>query len=258
LISHPSATVALQSAKPELQEPMAHFDETQAGVAFGVAQTSAQRLQLFTSLVVLTSQPSAGLFEQCALPAGQFVTVHTPPWQTSVAVVLLHTFPQDPQLFGSCWVSISQPFAAFLSQSAKPEVHIETAHVEVEHVSTTLAVLQGVPHAPQWPALVVRFTHAAPAPPSGGQSVGKPPSAAQFIPHAVPLHVELPPAGMGQTLHELVPHELVDVFCRHVAALPVPQLCVPVGHTQLPPWHIVPPVHAWPHAPQLVWLVERS
>ena len=127
-------------------------------------------------------------------------------------------------MVGSVVVSISQPFAAILSQSAKPVLHDVIEQVDAEHPSTALFVLHGVAHAPQWAGSVVTFVHTAPAPPPGGQRVGVPPSAAQVIPQEVPLHVEVPCAGTGHTLHELVPHELVDVFKRHVAAAPLPQL----------------------------------
>ena len=77
------------------------------------------------------------------------------------------------------------------------------------------------------------FTHAAPAPPSGGQSVGVP-GAGHEAPQLVPSQVGTPFAGDGQSLHE-EPQELVESFRRHFVAAPTPQLCVLDGQTQLPP-----------------------
>ncbi len=95
-------------------------------------------------------------------------------------------------------------------------------------------MLHAAPQAPQLLALVFRSTHAALAPPPAGHKVEVPASGHDW-PQLVPSHVERPPAGTGQTLHDVVPHELVEVFDRHLAAVPVPQLCVPDGQTQLPP-----------------------
>lgn len=168
---------------------------------------------------------------------------------TSAAVAMVHACPHDPQLFGSNAMFTSQPFEATLSQSWKPVVQDATEHVDAAHDSTAFDVLHGVVQAPQWPGLVVRLTHAAPAPPPGGQSVGVA-AAGHDWPQLVPSHVGTPFAGMGHWLHD-APHELVDVFCRHVATAPTAQLCVPAGQTQLPPWQTVPPEHATPHVPQL-------
>ncbi len=128
-------------------------------------------------------------------------------------------------------------------------------HVEATQDSVACSVLHAPPHEPQLLAFVFRSTHAAPAPLP--QSVG---SAAfgHDCPQLVPSHVEMPPVGTGHTVHEVVPHELVDVFSKHLAALPAPQLCVPAGQTQSPPWHTVPPAQTLPQLPQLFSSTERS
>ena len=110
---------------------------------------------------------------------------------------------------------------------------------------------------PQWFGSLVVLTHAALGPPPGGQREGR-----LVFGHAgtqlTPSHAVLPPDGIGQTLHDDVPHELVDKLLRQVAAVPVPQLCVPTGQTQLPPLHSVPPVHVLPQTPQFFGSPERS
>ena len=132
-----------------------------------------------------------------------------------------------------------------------------TEQLDTAQLGVAFAELHGVAHAPQWLGSVAVLTHAKLAPPFGGQSVGVPASG-HVPPQLVPSHVDFPFVGMGHTLHELVPHELVDELERHVAAAPVPQLWVPAGHTQVPPLQTVPPVHVFPHTPQLFAFTERS
>lgn len=160
-------------------------------------------------------------------------------------------------MFVSSVVSTSQPFDASLSQFAYPVLHVGMEHVEAAHVSFPFSVLQAALHAPQLFGSVVRFTHARDVPPSGGHSIG---SAAfgQLPPQLVPSHVDFPFVGIGHTAHDAGPHELVDAFDKHVVAVPVPQLCVPAGQTQLPPLQTIPPMHVLPHAPQLFGSTERS
>jgi hypothetical protein len=222
-----------------------------------VLQASAQPPQLFTSVVVLTSQPLLDLPSQSAVPVAHLETAQVEFVQTSDAVVELHTWPQEPQLLRSFVRLISQPFAAFWSQSWKPVEQEATEQVDAAHDSTALAVLHGVVQAPQCLGSVARLTHAAFAPPPGGHSVG----VAAWLhdsPQLVPSHVETPFVGMGHTLHE-APHELVELLSRHVgAAVPTTQLWVPAGQTQLPPSQTVPPAHACPHVPQFIASFERS
>ncbi len=92
--------------------------------------------------------------------------------QTSDAVVTLQPWPHDPQLFGSSAMSISQPVDARWSQSWNPVVHEATAQVDAVQDSTALAVLHAPVQLPQWAGSLVRLTHAAFAPPPGGQRVG--------------------------------------------------------------------------------------
>lgn len=70
--------------------------------------------------------------------------------------------------------------------------------------------------------------------------------------------MDIPPDRIGHTLHEVVPHEVVDVLSKHVAVLPLPQLCVPAGQTHSPLWQTVPPEHVLPQVPQLLGSTERS
>lgn len=233
-ISQPSAGFALQSAKPVLQAAIAHCEALQIGVAWVVLHARPHPPQLRTSFVTLVSQPLATLPSQSAVPAFVHVdTVHFWFVQTSFAVVWLQAFPQEPQLFGSVAIWISQPFDAWWSQSENPALQLLTEHVPLPHASTALFVLHALPQAPQCFGSLPRFTHAAPAPPSGGHRVGVPVSG-HDAPQLVPSQVGTPFVGAGQSSQD-APHELVETFSKHVVTASRAQLCVPAGQTQLPP-----------------------
>ena len=62
----------------------------------------------------------------------------------------------------------------------------------------------------------------------------------------MPLH-EGVPVDVLQTLHP--PHDVTSDSLMHAAP---PQLTCPLGQAQLPFWHVFPPVHTFPHDPQLL------
>jgi len=67
----------------------------------------------------LVSQPFPALLSQFAVPGTlQLDNAHEEFVHTSVVPLTEHTWVHEPQLFVSFDVSISQPLAAFLSQSA--------------------------------------------------------------------------------------------------------------------------------------------
>ncbi len=109
-----------------------------------------QVLQLFTSLVRLTSQPSDGSPLQSPNPAGHTLTPHLCRLHQGVAPpTAAHKLPHVPQLFTSFSVLVSQPFERLSSQSAKPGEHV-IWHCESAHVGVPLMPTQIVPHAPQF------------------------------------------------------------------------------------------------------------
>jgi hypothetical protein len=76
----------------------------------------------------------------------------------------------------------------------------------------------------------------------------------QAVPQLVPSQVATPLAGAGHAEHEEVPQEAGEALLTH----DVPHACVPEGHWQVPAWHVMPPVHALPHPPQLLLSLELS
>jgi hypothetical protein len=87
-------------------------------------------------------------FEQKANPGGHTQRPLTQLWPTG------HARPQPPQWALSDVVARSQPLAAFMSQSAKPCAHVPRRHVPAAHDAAAFGNMHGLPHAPQWDALV--------------------------------------------------------------------------------------------------------
>jgi hypothetical protein len=81
----------------------------QPAVAFASEQILPQLPQLFGSVAIETSHPSAGLLLQSAYPARHVVTEHVPLLHTSFALLPAHTVPQAPQLLGSLLTSVHVP-----------------------------------------------------------------------------------------------------------------------------------------------------
>jgi hypothetical protein len=71
-------------------------------------------------------------------------------------------------------------------------------------------------------------------------------------PQFVPSHVGEPPVGVGHAVHE-VPHEPVSMLLLQVPL----QSWEPVGQAQAEVWHVFPPEHGAPQAPQLLLSVAR-
>ena len=157
--------------------------------------------------------------------------------------------PQRPQWAVLARVSVSQPLAALMSQSAKPASHA-TAQRPAAQVAVWLAATpHATPHAPQFARSVVRSAQV-----SFGQRVCAP---GQPVPH-----VEAPPAVVqtGVAPAQALPHapqcdEPVSGASQPLAgfmsqsAKPAVQARehIPMAHVAV--W-LAPPTHGAPHAPQ--------
>src|SRR5262245_27306926 len=60
-----------------------------------------------------------------------------------------HAMPQPLQLSTSLLVLASQPFLGSMSQSVKPGLHADTAHLPAEHSMIALGAAHTLPQAPQ-------------------------------------------------------------------------------------------------------------
>lgn len=171
LLQAPQLFVSLEvltQAPPQLVVPVGQQTPLELNVPAGQAQTpllqpapAGQRLpqapQLFTLLLVLVSQPLAGLLSQLAKPALQ-VKPHAPLLQIAVALAGVgQRLLQAPQCCGLVRMFVSQPLLAFRSQSANPALQTKP-HVPPTQVGVALAgVGHWLPQAPQLPTSVSRL-----------------------------------------------------------------------------------------------------
>ena len=129
-----------------------------AAVACVSVHTLPQAPQLSTSVVVATSQPSAGLPLQSAKPApqdGEHFVPELPVVQLVVPCALVHLAPQAPQLSVLSFRLVSQPSLTRLLQSPKPEVQV-MEHTPALHEGMPLVVLHATRQLPQcWTLLSV-------------------------------------------------------------------------------------------------------
>jgi hypothetical protein len=79
-----------------------------------------------------------------------------PVLQLVEALASAQVTPHPPQL-ALVVRSVSHPFAALWSQSAKPRLQDPTAQALFTHAGVALGITQALPHAPQFCGELVRF-----------------------------------------------------------------------------------------------------
>ena len=129
-VSQPLVTLPSQFPQPGAQAST-HAPAAQLGVAWFVLQTVPQLPQLFTSVLVLTSQPSFTPPLQSAKPALHEPIWHVPVPHAPVALGGLQPCPQAPQ-FDVVVSEVSHPSVTFALQSPHPERHASTQLPEVQ------------------------------------------------------------------------------------------------------------------------------
>jgi hypothetical protein len=167
-VSHPFAGLPSQSAKPVVHATMRHTAPIHMAVAtLGPLHERPQLPQCSIAVASSVSQPSLVTPLHSPKPAAQ-VTAHTAP--THAGTVLRgvgHALPHAPHDDTLVRRSVSQPLAAFMSQSPNPIVHVPTPQVPPTHVAVALAALHDLPHAPHDRVLVrVSTLHPLAASPS--------------------------------------------------------------------------------------------
>jgi hypothetical protein len=219
--------------------------------AFEQAAPQAPQFAVVESVV---SQPFDASPSQLPNPLLQAMA-HVEELQDGVPLLLLHAWPQAPQLVRLFAVSVSQPLLLLPSQSAKLPVHTG-AQVPDTHVVVPCALVQEVPQAPQLVRVVLMFV-SQPFERLPSQSA-KP--AKQVGAHAPAEHVAVPFAlvqllPQPPQLPVLVLRFASQPFCGLPSQFANPELQV---GAQVPAAHVVAPfalVQAEPHAPQLAVLV---
>lgn len=234
----------MQSANPGLHEAITHVPAPHPGVPFATKHAIPQPPQFCGSFVIVVSHPFPAFPSQSPLPARHWEYVQLPPAHAGTPPWAGHGLLHAPQLATLVCVFTSQPFAAFMSQSAKPALQV-IPHMPERHAGWALAApAQVLPHVPQLAVLCAVFTSQ--------------PSAALLLQSAyVPVHakpqvpiaqVALAFAGLGQALPH-IPQLSGSVSLETQAPLqlvrPGPQVMV-----QAPALHTRPAPHAWLHVPQ--------
>jgi len=146
--SQPSAATPSQFPKPLLQERMPHVPDEHVAVAFKREQALPQLPQFATLLWVFVSQPFVGSPSQLPHPATQ-VGTQAPVVHVVVPCGFVQPFPHVPQLDVLVWVFVSQPFAGFESQFAKPGEQLPSVHTPLTQLSLAFARSHTVLQAPQ-------------------------------------------------------------------------------------------------------------
>ncbi|MEZ4393138.1 MAG: hypothetical protein R3A48_18785 [Polyangiales bacterium] len=147
--SHPLEASPSQSPRPALQAATVQRPATHAPLPLAGAQIAPQAPQWEALVRVFTSQPFAGLPSQFAEPALQAPTPQTPATHAPLALAGAQARPQAPQLARLVRVSVSQPFIATPSQSAKPAAQLATAQRPASQLAVALGSVQVAPQAPQ-------------------------------------------------------------------------------------------------------------
>ena len=130
LLAAPSQSWKLPVHEVTVQTPATHDPTALAG-----AHLAPQDLQLFVSVLRLTSHPLVGLPSQSAKPASQVLIPQTPRVHFGVAWASTHLLPQPLQLFGSLSSLASHPLATLLSQFPNGGRHVDSPHLPMVCVS---------------------------------------------------------------------------------------------------------------------------
>ncbi len=225
--SHPLAAVPSQLAKPALQDPTAQAPAMQVEVLLGPAVHVAPHAPQWVALVrVSTSQPLAAMPSQSAKPGTQ-VNPHRLAVHVGEALGTGgHAVSHAPQWVGSSRSSVSQPFAAFPSQSPKPPEHTLTTHAPARHAGSALSSAgQRMPQAPHSATSVWRLTS---QPLVAAPSQSARPVSQWSTAHAPATHAEVAPAAAQA--RPQVP-QLLTLLC--VSTQPPVQHVCPVGHARV-------------------------
>jgi hypothetical protein len=253
-VSQPFATLESQLPKPG-EQVREHVPAEQVGVALVVEHAAPQPPQCPTVVFVFVSQPLFWLPSQLPKPVVQVPSVHVPVEQDSAALARSHTTPHAPQ-FELVRMFVSQPLFGLPSQLAKPAAHVGTQAPAVQ-VVVPFALLQVVPHAPQFDVLVDRF---ASQPFDAWPS--QLPKPVLHVPRTHPPPEQAAPAFANEHALPQLPQSVTEVFVlvsHPFDAMPsqLPNPAVQVG-TQAPvvqtvvPWAFVQALLQAPQSERLV------
>ena len=148
-VSQPLASLPSQFPEPALHAASTHAPATHDGDAWAKPHARPHEPQLDVFEASVTSHPSAGSPLQSAKPALHRATAQAPAVHAATPSATRQTAPHVRQFITSAWRSVSQPFAATPSQSARPGAHVERVHTPPEHDPAPPGKLQAFAQIPQ-------------------------------------------------------------------------------------------------------------
>jgi hypothetical protein len=253
LVSQPSAGLPLQSPKPGLQLATAQLPPAHAGVPFAMEQALPQAPQWPTVVLVLVSQPSAGLPLQLPKPGLQLATAQVPFTHAALPFAMEQAFPQAPQLLTSLPTLTSQPSATAPLQFTQPASQLAMLHVPLVHTGVPCGMLHTFPQAPQ----LLEFEAVPVSQPSAGLLLQSPVPGLQLaIWQLPPTHTEVPFATVQMRPQPPQSPRLVSVFVSQPSAgsplqsakpgAQLPMVQAPAVHSGVPFGEL----HVTPQLPQ--------
>jgi hypothetical protein len=254
-VSHPFATLLSQLPKPAAhmieQAPPEHD-----GAPFWPLHWFPHPPQLAVLTAVLTSQPFTLLMSQSANAPLHATSSHVPVAHVAVAFGRAQATPQPPQLV-RVFRLVSQPFAYWPSQSAKPAAQDATKQVPPAQLAVPFAAKQARPQPPQcWTLFVVLVSQPLTELPSQSPK----PAAQLETVHWLFEHAGVPPCGGHTLLHAPQLLTLVVVLISQPFPTAMSQFWKPALQAieHWPPAHDGTPLfalHAAPQPPQFAALV---
>ncbi len=256
LISQPLATTPSQFPRPAAQT-MLHTPPAHPAVPPEFEQRAPQPPQWFTSVKMVTSQPSLDVALQSRRSLGQ-VTADVPQAEAlHTALVPIggggQTVVQLPQWLRSPETTFtSQPLTELASQSRNPVLHAAIVHRPATQLAPAFANWQRLPQTPQLlVSLPVAVSH-----PSNGSPLQSAKPALQAASTQAPARHPATPLAKEQTVPQARQLFGSVLRSRHTPE----QFVVGALHVvvQMPAEQTVPAAHPWPQDPQWLLSVWRS
>ncbi len=243
-VSQPSASWALQFAKPALQT-MPHRPAVHAPAAFATDEhTFPHDPQLFLSFDRATSHPFAYTLSQFENPAAHVSPQRPAKHPGAPFACIVQATPHAPQL-PIVVSAVSQPFATMPSQSAYPVSHRPIVQCSATHAGSAWGRLHRIPQVPQLSGSVETWTHDAPHRVSLGS---------QFAAQALREHTIVPTHAFPQrpqfapSVARLASHPVAGLWSQFSYGAVHASAHVFVAHDPVP---CSGDAQTVPHAPQL-------
>jgi hypothetical protein len=229
--SQPFAACPSQFPKPASQNSTTHVPAEHPGVPFGVAHTTPQPPQFWTSALVGSSQPLLASLSQSLKPA-EHMNEHIPAEHAGSAFTgAEQALSHAPQFVAEVSRLASQPSITTPLQSSNPASHAAIPHTPAEHSGVAFGVWHAAPQPPQfWTSALVGCSQPVLASPSQSSN-----PASHTSEHAPAAHTAVPFGPLGQTLSQAPQCKVeVSTLASHPFAAWLSQSSKPASHAPMP------------------------